>query len=148
VEDKRGGYRTPEQFSQIFSPKDIASGAGVFMGRMVEARDINEGGDYGLWFGRTAVSPIVVPVMGHWASQCRDIKVAGTLCRYGGKFGVKFRTVIEGRLSMDKKELIERICQINQTAKPEFLAKFSEQELTAYLEHLRELDLAELGVSG
>jgi len=49
---------------------------------------------------------------------------------------------------MDKKELIERICQINRTAKPEFLAKFSEQELTAYLEHLRELDLAELGVAG
>jgi hypothetical protein len=54
----------------------------------------------------------------------------------------------EGCMRMDKKELIDRICQINRTAKPEFLAKFSEQELTAYLEHLRELDLAELGVLG
>ena len=48
---------------------------------------------------------------------------------------------------MDKKELIERICEINRTAKPEFLAKFSEQELNAYLEHLMQLDLAEASVS-
>ena len=43
---------------------------------------------------------------------------------------------------MDKKELIDRICEINKTAKPEFLARFSEQELSAYLEHLMEPDLA------
>jgi len=49
---------------------------------------------------------------------------------------------------MDKKELIDRICEINRTAKPEFLAKFSEQELNAYLEHLTQLDLAEASVSG
>lgn len=48
---------------------------------------------------------------------------------------------------MDKKELIERICEINRTAKPEFLAKFSERELAAYLEHLREPDLAAMGAS-
>ena len=30
--------------------------------------------------------------------------------------------------------------------KPEFLAKFSEEDLTAYLEHLMELDLQELAV--
>jgi len=48
---------------------------------------------------------------------------------------------------MDKKELIERICQINKSAKPEFLAKFSERELNAYLQHLTELDLAEASVS-
>lgn len=49
---------------------------------------------------------------------------------------------------MDKKELIDRICQINKSAKPEFLAKFSERELNAYLQHLAELDLAEASVSG
>ncbi len=49
---------------------------------------------------------------------------------------------------MDKKELIDRICQINKSAKPEFLAKFSERELNAYLQHLTELELAEAGVAG
>ncbi len=49
---------------------------------------------------------------------------------------------------MDKKELIERICQINKSAKPEFLAKFSERELNAYLQHLMEVDLAEVSVAG
>jgi hypothetical protein len=46
---------------------------------------------------------------------------------------------------MDKNELIERICEINKSAKPEFLAKFSEPDLAAYLEHLMELDLEEVG---
>lgn len=45
---------------------------------------------------------------------------------------------------MDKQELIDCICEINKTAKPEFLAQFSEEELNAYLEHLMELDLEEL----
>jgi hypothetical protein len=49
---------------------------------------------------------------------------------------------------MDKKDLIDRICEINKTAKPEFLAKFSEEDLNAYLEHLMKLDLQELGVAG
>lgn len=40
---------------------------------------------------------------------------------------------------MDKTELIESIREINKTAKPEFLAKFSEQELRAYLKHLMQL---------
>jgi hypothetical protein len=48
---------------------------------------------------------------------------------------------------MDKKELIERICEINKSAKPEFLAKFSEQELSDYLEHLAGVDLAPVSVS-
>ncbi len=48
---------------------------------------------------------------------------------------------------MDKKELISRICEINKSAKPEFLAKFSEQELNAYLEHLAGADLATASVS-
>jgi hypothetical protein len=47
---------------------------------------------------------------------------------------------------MDKKELIECICDINKTAKPEFLAKFSEKDLSDYLEHLMELDLEEVAV--
>ena len=47
---------------------------------------------------------------------------------------------------MDKRELIDCICEINRSAKAEFLAKFSEEELNAYLEHLMELDLKELVV--
>ena len=47
---------------------------------------------------------------------------------------------------MSKRELIDCICQINKSAKPEFLANFTEEELTAYLEHLMELDLEELAV--
>ncbi len=48
---------------------------------------------------------------------------------------------------MDKNELIECIREVNKSAKPEFLARFSEEELNAYLEHLMELDLAELPIS-
>ena len=47
---------------------------------------------------------------------------------------------------MNKRELIDCICEINRSAKPEFLAVFSEEELSAYLEHLMELDLEELAV--
>lgn len=47
---------------------------------------------------------------------------------------------------MDKRELIDCICEINKTARPEFLANFSEEELQEYLEHLMELDLEELVV--
>jgi hypothetical protein len=45
---------------------------------------------------------------------------------------------------MNKRELIDCICEINKSAKAEFLARFSEDELKAYLEHLMELDLEEL----
>ncbi len=45
---------------------------------------------------------------------------------------------------MSKRELIDCICEINKSAKPEFLANFSEEELSVYLEHLMELDLQEL----
>lgn len=47
---------------------------------------------------------------------------------------------------MSKRELIDCICEINTSAKPGFLASFSEEELNAYLEHLMELDLEELVV--
>ena len=45
---------------------------------------------------------------------------------------------------MSKRELIECICEINRSARPEFLANFSEEDLNAYLEHLMDLDLEEL----
>jgi hypothetical protein len=51
-----------------------------------------------------------------------------------------------GNIHMSKRELIDRICEINKTAKAEFLATFSEEELQNYLEHLRDLDLEELTV--
>jgi hypothetical protein len=49
---------------------------------------------------------------------------------------------------MDKKELIDCICQINRTAKPEFLARFSEEDLTEYLKNLMKLDLEEVAICG
>jgi len=57
-------------------------------------------------------------------------------------------TSYEGFELMSKRELIDYICEINRSAKPEFLANFSEEELNAYLEHLMELDLEELVVCG
>ena len=48
---------------------------------------------------------------------------------------------------MSKREVIDCICEINRSAKPEFLANFSEDELNTYLEHLMELDVEELVVS-
>ncbi len=48
---------------------------------------------------------------------------------------------------MSKREVIDCICEINRSAKPEFLADFSEEELNTYLEHLMELDVEELVVS-
>ncbi len=44
---------------------------------------------------------------------------------------------------MDKRELINCICQINRSAKPELLASFSEQDLQDYFEHLELLDFVE-----
>ncbi len=48
---------------------------------------------------------------------------------------------------MSKRELIDCICEINKSAKPEFLATFTEDELNTYLEHLMELDVEALVVS-
>lgn len=47
---------------------------------------------------------------------------------------------------MNKRELIDYICEINKSARPEFLANFSEEDLHTYLEHLMELNLEELAV--
>jgi hypothetical protein len=57
-------------------------------------------------------------------------------------------TSFEGYVRMSKTELIDYICKINRSAKPEFLDSFTEEELNAYLEHLMELDLEELAVCG
>ena len=54
---------------------------------------------------------------------------------------------VPSRTTMDKTELIECIREINKTAKPEFLARFCEKELRAYLEHLMELNLEEAVVA-
>ena len=59
---------------------------------------------------------------------------------------LRISTSFEGCVYMSKRELIDYICKINRSAKPEFLASFSEEELNAYLEHLMELDLEELAV--
>ncbi len=53
---------------------------------------------------------------------------------------------LQGCVRMNKRELIDCICEINRSARPEFLASFSEEDLNAYLEHLMELDLEELVV--
>ena len=45
---------------------------------------------------------------------------------------------------MSKRELIDYIREINISAKAEFLARFAEEELSQYLEHLMELDFREL----
>jgi hypothetical protein len=50
-------------------------------------------------------------------------------------------------IAMSKRELIDCICEINRSAKPEFLANFTEEELNTYLEHLMELDVEELVVN-
>jgi hypothetical protein len=46
---------------------------------------------------------------------------------------------------MSKRELIDSICEINTHAKPQFLAEFSEEDLEAYLENLREIELQPAG---
>lgn len=48
---------------------------------------------------------------------------------------------------MIKRELIDCIREINKTAKPEFLAAFSEEDLNDYLESLINLELEETAVA-
>ena len=47
---------------------------------------------------------------------------------------------------MTKREVIDRIIEINPSAKPEFLAQFSIEELDLYLEHLMELNLEDIAL--
>jgi hypothetical protein len=49
---------------------------------------------------------------------------------------------------MNKDELIECIREINRTAKPDFLGRFTEDQLHDYLEHLMQLDLRDLALCG
>ncbi|MFA6175365.1 MAG: hypothetical protein WC765_02155 [Phycisphaerae bacterium] len=44
---------------------------------------------------------------------------------------------------MSKREIIDFICQINRTAKPEFLARFPIDDLSKYLDSLMEIDVTE-----
>jgi hypothetical protein len=73
------------------------------------------------------------------------LKKKYSLCRYCGRL----RGDLLGALrmsDMSKRELIDCICEINKSAKPEFLASFSKEDLNAYLEHLMDLNLEELAV--
>jgi hypothetical protein len=47
---------------------------------------------------------------------------------------------------MSKREIIDCILEINKSAKPEFLAQFSREDLDLYLEHLMEIDLEEVAL--
>ena len=47
---------------------------------------------------------------------------------------------------MSKREIIDYILEINKSAKPEFLAQFSIEELDLYLEHLMELNLEDIAL--
>jgi hypothetical protein len=47
---------------------------------------------------------------------------------------------------MSKREIIDYILEINKSAKPEFLAQFSKEDLDLYLEHLMEIDLEEVAL--
>ena len=49
---------------------------------------------------------------------------------------------------MDKRQLIEDIRQINDTALPEFLAQFDDQALHQYLQHLRQAKEKRVRVMG
>jgi hypothetical protein len=69
------------------------------------------------------------------------------------RFALKLKIIKINRsklrnLKMSKRELIDCIREINQTASAEFLALFNEEQLQQYLEHLMELDLKELAVAG
>jgi hypothetical protein len=41
---------------------------------------------------------------------------------------------------MNKRDMIERIRDLNPTATPEFLARFNDEDLAAYLRQLQELE--------
>jgi hypothetical protein len=52
--------------------------------------------------------------------------------------------LVIGDTKMSKREIIDFICQINKSAKPEFLAHFSVSELSKYLDNLMEADTREM----
>lgn len=50
--------------------------------------------------------------------------------------------------AMNKRQLIENIRELNQTAQPEFLAQFDEAALRQYLDHLNTAMAKRLKVAG
>ena len=99
-----------------------------------------------LWLGRNAslISCILL-----WVVVCfcgGATKEKGRVLPISPKSFRQSLTGYLGCIKMDKKELVDCICEINTSAKIEFLTKFSEADLAAYLEHLRELDLEEMVV--
>ena len=92
------------------------------------------------------VRPSESCISGFWLwgvapADSHRLKKNRKLCRYCEQ---PLKVFIEGFGDMSKRELIDCICEINKSAKPEFLAGFAEDELKNYLEHLMELDLEEL----
>lgn len=45
---------------------------------------------------------------------------------------------------MTKSEMIDCICEINKSAKKEYLEGFSAEELAVYLDHLMEMELEDV----
>jgi len=78
--------------------------------------------------------------------ELEQLKKKCSLCRYCRKSKKHDFTDSLGCMDMSKRELIDCIREINKTARPEFLATFSIEDLSAYLEHLMDLDLEELVV--
>jgi hypothetical protein len=56
--------------------------------------------------------------------------------------------VVESKLPMNKRQLIDGIRQLNQTAQPEFLAQFDDEALAQYLRHLQTAQEKRLKVAG
>jgi hypothetical protein len=54
----------------------------------------------------------------------------------------------ESMSAMNKRQLIEGIRELNQTAQPEFLAQFDEDALRQYLQHLNTAQEKRLKVAG
>jgi hypothetical protein len=55
---------------------------------------------------------------------------------------------VESKLPMNKRQLIDGIRQLNQTAQPEFLAQFDDEALAQYLRHLQTAQEKRLKVAG
>jgi hypothetical protein len=56
--------------------------------------------------------------------------------------------VVESKLPMNKRQLIDGIRQLNQTAQPEFLAQFDDDALEQYLKHLQTAQEKRVKVAG
>ena len=54
----------------------------------------------------------------------------------------------EGKYAMNKRQLIDAVRQLNQTAQPEFLAQFDDDALRQYLDHLQSAFDKRLKIAG